>query len=70
MKTFGIGVFRLANQNPLDHWVAFQEGASQNMNLIQLETKELLRCHCGCWYGNQVSIAVRYLLDACHPKKA
>ena len=55
----GIGVFQLANQNPLDHQVAFQERAAPNMNLIQLKTKELLRCHCG-WYGNQVSIAVRY----------
>ena len=65
----GIQVFRLANQNPLDHQVAFQGRAAPNMNLIQLKTKELLRCHCG-WYGTQVSIAVRYVLDACHPKKA
>ena len=59
----------LANQNPLDHWVAFQGSDVPNMNLIQFKTKELLSCHCG-WYGNQVSIAVKYVLDACHPKKA
>ena len=65
----GILVLQLANQNPLNHQVAFQGRAAPNMNLIQLKTKELLRCHCG-WYGNQVSIAVTYVLDACHPKKA
>ena len=37
--------------------------------LIQLKTNKLLRCHCG-WHGNHVSIAVRYVFDACHPKKA
>ena len=42
-----IRVFSLANQNTLDHRVAFQGSTAPNMNLIQLKTKELLRCHCG-----------------------
>ena len=40
-----------------------------NMNLIQLEAKELLRYYCGC-HGDLVSIATKYVADACYLKEA
>ena len=33
-----------------------------------IKTKELLTYHCGC-HGNLVTIAMRFVADAYHPKK-
>ena len=38
------------------------------MNSIGLKTKELFRYHCDC-HGKLVTIAMRYVADAYHPKK-
>ena len=40
-----------------------------NVNSIRLKTKELLTYQCGC-HSNLVTIAMRYVLDAYHPKEA
>ena len=40
-----------------------------NVKSIQLKTKELLTYQCSC-HGNLVTIAMRYVADAYHPKKA
>ena len=39
-----------------------------NVNSIKYEVKELLTYHCGC-HGNLVTIAMRYVADAYHPKE-
>ena len=39
-----------------------------NVDSIWLKTKELLTYRYGC-HSNLVTIATRYLADACHPKK-
>ena len=40
-----------------------------NMISIGLKTYKLLRYHCGC-HGKLVTIAMRYLADTYHTKKA
>ena len=40
-----------------------------NMISVGLKTYKLLRYYCGS-HGNQVTIAVRYVVDAYHTKKA
>ena len=40
-----------------------------NMISIGLKTYRLLKYYCGC-YGKLVTIAMRYVADAYHPKKA
>ena len=39
------------------------------MTSIGLKIKELFTLHCGC-HGNLVTIAMRYVADAYHTKKA
>ena len=34
----------------------------------RVKTKTLLTYHCGC-HGNLVTIAMRHVADACHPKE-
>ena len=50
-------------------YLSYWESFIPNMKSIKLMTKELFRYHCDC-HGNLITIAMRYMVDAYHPKKA
>ena len=56
------------HNNEVIGWCLLCQGISiPNIVWIQLKTKELLMFHLGC-HGNCVTIATRWLADACHAK--